>query len=172
MSRIEASAVSTAMPGAGAPRRTRVVNTGDRTFIGLLTIAGLSVLGVAALIVGVLWHNAQPAFAKFGLGFVTGTDWDPVQESFGALPFIYGTVVTSALALLVAVPVALGMALFVTEMSSPRVRSAVAFMLTSITLSINASRHTSAPSVLQGIKSQPVKTQPAQKPVTPAPTQK
>ena len=50
--------------------------------------------------------------------------------------------------------------------------SAVAFMLTSITLSINASRRTSAPSVLQGIKSQPVKTQPAQKPATPAPTQK
>jgi len=50
--------------------------------------------------------------------------------------------------------------------------SAVAFMVTSITLSINASRHTTAPSVLQGIKSQPVKTQPAQKPAAPAPTQK
>src|SRR5579872_1520167 len=117
MSRGADAAMSTAAPAMPAQRKVRVVNAGDRTFIGLLTGVGLSILLVGAVIVGVLWHTAQPALSKFGPGFVTGTDWDPVQDSFGALPFIYGTLVTSALALLLALPLAVGMALFLTEMA-------------------------------------------------------
>jgi phosphate transport system permease protein len=121
--------VSTASVAPLAARPARVVNLGDRSFVGLLTAAGLCVFAVAGVILFVVWHTAQPAAAKFGLGFVTGSDWDPVQESFGALPFIYGTLVTSALALVVAVPVSLGMSLFVTEMAPKRLRAIVAFAL-------------------------------------------
>jgi phosphate transport system permease protein len=119
---------ATAAPPAAA-RPARVINLGDRSYLGLLTAIGLSIFGVAAVILVVIWHTAQPAVAKFGLGFITGTDWDPVQESFGALPFIYGTLVTSALALMVAVPVSLGLALFVTEMAPKQLRPLVSFAL-------------------------------------------
>jgi phosphate transport system permease protein len=119
-------------PASTAPlavRPARVVNLGDRSFVGLLTAAGICIFAVAGVILFVVWHTAQPAMSKFGLSFVTGSDWDPVQESFGALPFIYGTLVTSGLALVVAVPVSLGMSLFVTEMAPKRLRAIVAFAL-------------------------------------------
>jgi phosphate transport system permease protein len=110
-------------------RRARVVNFGDRAFIGFLTAVGICVLVAAGIILLVVWTTARPAISRFGLGFITGTDWDPVQDSFGALPFIYGTLVTSGLALLVAVPVAMGLALFITEMAPSRLRPLVSFAL-------------------------------------------
>jgi phosphate transport system permease protein len=110
-------------------RRARIVNFGDRAFIGFLAAVGVCVLVVAGVILLTVWGTARPAIAHFGLGFITGTNWDPVQEIFGALPFIYGTLVTSGLALLVAVPVAMGLALFVTEMAPSRLRPLVSFAL-------------------------------------------
>jgi phosphate transport system permease protein len=84
---------------------------------------------VAALVtLASLLALARPAFAHVGLlAFLSGTDWDPVAGSFGALPFIYGTLVTSALALGLAVPVALGLSLFLTELAPARVRALVLF---------------------------------------------
>ena len=66
---------------------------------------------VASLVVG-----GWPAFARFGAGFLVGTEWDPVRETFGALPAIYGTLVTSIIALLIAVPLSFGIAVFLTEL--------------------------------------------------------
>jgi len=73
-----------------------------------------------ALLVGIIISlivGAWPAIEKYGLGFLTSTEWDPVQESYGGLVMIYGTLMTSAIALLIAVPVSFGIAMFLTELS-------------------------------------------------------
>jgi phosphate transport system permease protein len=61
--------------------------------------------------------------------FIRGSDWNPVEDSFGALPFIYGTVVTSLVAIVVAVPISIGLALFLTEMAPARLRKVVSFLV-------------------------------------------
>jgi len=73
--------------------------------------------------------SARPSIDKFGFGFVTGRQWDPVKEQFGALPFIYGTIVTSLLALIIAAPIGLGVAIFLNEMAASGVRSVIAFLV-------------------------------------------
>src|SRR5262245_49156698 len=107
--------VTAPAPGKGSALGR--VNLGDRVWGAVLTALGASVLLVAGLIVLELRRVAHPALQGGVAKFVRGTDWDPVQDSFGALPFIYGTLVTSAVALVVAVPVALGVAVFVTELA-------------------------------------------------------
>jgi phosphate transport system permease protein len=72
---------------------------------------------VLVAILGSLFVGAWPAIAKYGLGFLTSTTWDPVTEEFGGLVMIYGTLATSIIALLIAVPVSFGIALFLTELS-------------------------------------------------------
>jgi phosphate transport system permease protein len=67
-------------------------------------------------IIGSLWQGAWPAFRTFGAGFFTHTVWNPVTEKFGAFPAIYGTLITSAIAMLIAVPVGIGIAIFLTEL--------------------------------------------------------
>jgi phosphate transport system permease protein len=71
---------------------------------------------VIAILVS-LWLGALPALQKFGPGFLTSTEWNPVTENFGALPAIFGTLVTSAIAMLIGVPVSFGIAIFITELS-------------------------------------------------------
>jgi len=87
-------------------------------------IFGWAALGAAvltlAMLIGILISlliGAWPAISKFGLGFLASSVWDPVQEQFGGLVMIYGTLATSLIALLIAVPVSFGIALFLTEMS-------------------------------------------------------
>jgi phosphate transport system permease protein len=101
---------------------------GDRRWAALLTALGGAVLALAGVIVIALGRAAAPALGSLGLArFVAGSVWDPVAGQFGALPFIYGTLVTSALALAVALPVALGLALFLAEIGPRRLRRPVAF---------------------------------------------
>ncbi len=96
---------------------TRRLQHGDVIFRALTILAGVAVL-VAFLAIGyVLWNATPLPRAKFGLGFLTSTEWDPVREDFGALPFIYGTIMTSIFALLMAVPVGLGIAIFLAELA-------------------------------------------------------
>src|SRR5262249_40240583 len=84
---------------------------GDRIFnLVTLGLASVIILLLAGLAV-VLLVTAMPAIHKFGLGFLTSTDWDPVNDVYGALPFIWGTAVSSAIALAIAVPLSLGVAL-------------------------------------------------------------
>jgi phosphate transport system permease protein len=88
------------------------------------------VLAVVGVIVLICYRLASPAFHRLGLfSFLRGTDWNPVEDSFGALPFIYGTLVTSAVAIAVAMPIAIGLALFLTEMAPARVRKVVSFLV-------------------------------------------
>jgi phosphate transport system permease protein len=76
-----------------------------------------------------LYINSYLPRHKFGFGFFTSRTWDPVNEEFGALPFIYGTVVSSALALLVAVPLGVGAAIFLSELAPARISSYLTFVI-------------------------------------------
>jgi len=85
------------------------------------------VLGVLVLIVYELMLRSGLSWQAFGFKFFVGRDWDPVQVQFGALPFIYGTLVSSLLALIIAVPLSVGVAVFTTEMCPRRLRGPLSF---------------------------------------------
>jgi phosphate transport system permease protein len=105
------------------------LRSGD-TFAHLLTLlCAASVLLVTIALVQQLYVNSTLAIHKFGFRFLTGRTWDPVSGDFGALPFIYGTVVSSALALLVAVPLGVGAAIFLSELAPPRISNAMTFVI-------------------------------------------
>ncbi|MBK7119077.1 MAG: phosphate ABC transporter permease subunit PstC [Comamonadaceae bacterium] len=101
-------------PPARSPRTGPFV---DRLFGWAAKGAALLTLSLLVAILGSLFVGAWPAIAKYGLGFLTSTTWDPVTEEFGGLVMIYGTLATSFIALLIAVPVSFGIALFLTELS-------------------------------------------------------
>jgi phosphate transport system permease protein len=108
--------------GAGAlqsPSRSRRLSrlrTGDALFRAATRAAALGVLGVLAGVMLALVAGALPALTTFGPGFLTTQRWNPVTEQFGALAPIYGTLVTSLIAMLIAVPVGLLIAMFLTEL--------------------------------------------------------
>jgi phosphate transport system permease protein len=109
---------------AAAPR----VNVPDRAWGLLLGVLGAAVFAVAAIIVAELAKLSVPLLSKTGIAqFVAGSEWDVVRDAFGAMPFIYGTLVTSAVGLLLALPISIGLALFLTEISPPRIRSIISF---------------------------------------------
>ena len=100
-----------------------------RLFRTITLVFAASLLLWAGAVAWLLFVASKPAFAKFGWGFIRGTDWDPVNGIFGALPFIWGTCVSSAIALLIATPLGLGLALFLTELAPQKARSPVSFMV-------------------------------------------
>jgi phosphate transport system permease protein len=99
------------------PQRARSGPLADRVFGFVAKGAAIFTLGLLLAILTSLTISAWPAIAKYGLGFLTSTAWDPVQEEFGGLVMIYGTIATSIIALIIAVPVSFGIALFLTELS-------------------------------------------------------
>lgn len=107
----------------------RRMEHGDVIFRGLTIAAGLLVVLAAVGIGYELWQNSALARAKFGFDFLTGTNWDPVVEDFGALPFLYGTLQTSILALVIAVPIGLGIAIFLSELAPEWMRGALGFLV-------------------------------------------
>jgi phosphate transport system permease protein len=103
-------------------------NLADRAFGAALVALGGAVFVVAGVIVLELAKVAGPAVAKTGLSaFIRSSDWDAVRDAYGAAPFIYGTLVTSAIALVLALPAAIGLALFLTEMAPARLKTLVSF---------------------------------------------
>jgi phosphate transport system permease protein len=112
------------------PTPARTGNAGDRAWGLGITVFGGTLLVVAGLIVLELGRVAAPAWEHIGFArFLLSSDWDPVQEKFGALPFIYGTLVTSAVALAIALPVSVGLALFLSEMGPKRLRAPVGYAI-------------------------------------------
>lgn len=87
----------------------------DVFFAGTARVFAFLLLGIALLMVGLLYSGSLPSLQKFGFGFLTSVEWNPVSENFGALTPIIGTVVTAVIAMVIAVPVSLGVALFQTE---------------------------------------------------------
>ena len=110
-------------------RRNLPDRIGDPLLRGLTGLAAAvavaAVLGIAYEVV----HEAWPAISKFGIGFVTTNDWNPVTKRFGAAPFLYGTVVTSAIALLFAAPLSIAISIYLTELAPSRVRRPVATLV-------------------------------------------
>lgn len=102
---------------------------GDRVYRVVTTVFATAVPVLLALIAIEVLVAAWPAFETFGLRFVTSSAWDPVRGEFGAAPMIYGTVVSSALALLIATPFALGVAIFLAEFAPRWLRQPVAFLV-------------------------------------------
>ena len=99
------------------PRGFRRQQVADHAFRGLTLACALVVLLTLAAILGALFMGALPAFRAFGLSFFTRDVWNPVTEQFGAVAPIYGTLVTSTIALLLGVPVSFGIALFLTQLA-------------------------------------------------------
>lgn len=102
---------------------------GDRIFRGFLVATATAVPLLLLFLVYELWTGAAPAIDKFGIGFLTGDIWDPVAEEFGAWPLIIGTVLSAVLALCIAVPLSLGVAIFLVEFAPARVRGPVGFVI-------------------------------------------
>ncbi len=98
---------------------------GDMLFYALTAAASAAVIGLVFWLAYKVFAQAWPAMREFGLSFVWTVAWDPVAQSFGALDFIYGTVVTSFIALLIATPLSIGIALFLTEIAPRWVRGPV-----------------------------------------------
>ena len=100
----------------------------DSTFAGLMVVAALSIFAIVVLILYVLIHDSQLSIHAFGWKFFRTSNWDPVNGSFGALPFIYGTLVSSLLALLIAVPLSLCVSIFVIDICPPLLRGPISFL--------------------------------------------
>ena len=118
--------------GPGRPKLSvslQGVAYGDRAFKLLLTLAALLIPILLGFLLWELWVGSRLAMSKFGLDFVRTSVWDPVAERFGAFPLIFGTLLSSFLALLIAVPLSLGVAVYLTEFAPKFLRQPVAFVI-------------------------------------------
>ncbi|MBU1867294.1 MAG: phosphate ABC transporter permease subunit PstC [Candidatus Margulisbacteria bacterium] len=106
-----------------------VVRSGDVWFKGFIFAFAASIPLILFSLVGVLLFWAWPAIRHFGWGFIIGTAWDPLADNYGALPFIYGTVMSSLIALVIAVPLGLGCAIFISEIYKSKLREYIAVMV-------------------------------------------
>ena len=114
------------------PRRssgTRESLFADNVFRGFVVFCSLAVLAIVGLIFYELLSQSHLSISKFGLKFLVKQIWDPVAEDFGALPFIYGTMVSSLVGLAIAVPLSVGTALFLTEICPRRIRAVLSLLV-------------------------------------------
>src|SRR5690242_15312741 len=114
----------------------------DQAFRGVVVLCAVTVLAIVGLIFFELVSQSRLSMSKFGFSFLVKQIWDPVAEDFGALPFVYGTIVSSILGLLIAVPLSVGTALFLTELCPRWLRS---------TLSLLVELLAAIPSVIYGL---------------------
>lgn len=115
--------------GAAPPRALARGGRGDQLFLALAWLCGAATVGLLLFLTVTLLFDAWPALQRFGLRFLTASEWDPVFESFGTWPYIYGTLMTSAVALTLATPVAVGGAIYLAEYAPPWVRQVVGFVV-------------------------------------------
>ncbi len=128
-------AVAAEKPSLGRPGEGRVrafigrLRSGDEIAHIITLLFASSILVITGLLVYELYANSALSRHKFGWQFFFTRTWDPVFENFGALPFIYGTVVITAVGLLIAVPLGVGAAIFLAELAPPRVSDALTFLI-------------------------------------------
>jgi phosphate transport system permease protein len=108
-------------------RTSKISKYLDVVFRYSLLICSVSIIAVMVLFFYELTSRSKLSIARFGLGFFVGTTWDPVAGVFGALPFIYGTLISSLVALVLAVPLAVGVSIFVTELCPRYLRGPISF---------------------------------------------
>jgi len=127
------AASSTVATGAGPARPEQSfwqrVRGGDEIALGITFLSAFSVLFITGMIVWELWANSSLPRHQFGWSFLVTQTWDPVAGQFGALPFIYGTLVTSALAMLIGIPLGVGAAIFLAEFAPPKISDALTFLI-------------------------------------------
>jgi phosphate transport system permease protein len=117
------------------PRSRLQLALGREANLGDLAFRRVTALFASLVIVILLWmavemaRSSKLSFVAFGLGFITSSDWDPVRDQFGGLPFVFGTVVSSLLALLIAVPISLGIAIYLSELAHPKLRTPMGFLV-------------------------------------------
>jgi phosphate transport system permease protein len=116
---------TTTSPSLRASRRRLGDRIGDVALHGLTLAAALAAVAALLAIVYKVFRLAHPAFSHFGLSFITSTTWDPVHKRFGALGFIYGTAVSSLIALLIATPLAIAIGLYLSELAPRGIRALV-----------------------------------------------
>jgi phosphate transport system permease protein len=117
---------------AAVPQPARIAKRhfgGDEVAYLFTLLFAVSILAITVLLVWQLWVHSSPAKEKFGLGFLTSSLWNPVTDQFGALPFIYGTIITSFLALLISVPLGVGAAIYLSELAPPKVSITLTFLV-------------------------------------------
>ena len=114
---------------ASPAARLHGVATGDVAFRAVLTVAALAIPVLLGFLVWELVQGSELAIGKFGLGFLGTSTWDPVADRFGAMPLIFGTLLSSFLALLFAVPLSLGVAIFLTEFAPVVIRRPIGFVI-------------------------------------------
>jgi phosphate transport system permease protein len=124
---------TTALKDAGPVTGSRSffvkLRDGDEIARLVTLIFATTVVVITATLVWELWVNSALPRQKFGFHFFVTSVWDPIMDQYGALPFIYGTMVTSAVALLIAVPLGIGAAIFLAELAPPRVSDALQFFI-------------------------------------------
>ncbi|HEX7996937.1 MAG TPA: phosphate ABC transporter permease subunit PstC [Pyrinomonadaceae bacterium] len=104
-------------------------STGDAVFRLILLGSVLLILAIIAMMIYQMAANSALSLKQFGFGFLKGRTWNPIRGEFGALPFIYGTVVSSIIALIIAVPLSLGIAIFLVEQAPRRAARPIAFLV-------------------------------------------
>jgi phosphate transport system permease protein len=124
-----ATVAVTAPPQSQQRRLANLLRDGDQIAHLVTFLFAASVFLVTVFLVYELWIHSGPSRAKFGFHFLTSKTWDPVADEFGALPFIYGTVVTSFIALLISVPLGVGAAIFLSELAPPRLSNSCTFLV-------------------------------------------
>ncbi len=117
----------TVVPEFQVVRRRRF--SGDSVFTSLTLVFGFIIVALLLGMLVALNIDAMPSVLKFGFSFLWGTTWNPVTEEFGALPAVYGTLLTSIVSLIIAVPVSLGAAIFLVEMAPSWVRGPASFLI-------------------------------------------
>lgn len=108
---------------------SNILRRNDRIAFSISLASGLITIALLAGILYQLVVLSIPAIQQYGIGFLFSTEWDPVHKKFGALPFIYGTLVSSAIALLIATPFGIGTALYLTELAPKSLRGIIAFVV-------------------------------------------
>ena len=104
-------------------------NFGDIFFKNLTKFFAFTILFLIVVFLVVIYQNSKPAIEKFGWGFLTNDVWDPIMDEYGALPFIYGTIVSSTLALIIALPLSVGIAIFLTEICPKKFEQFFSFFI-------------------------------------------
>jgi phosphate transport system permease protein len=115
--------------GSAHPSLWQRIRAGDEIAVGVTFLCAFSILAITAYVVWELWINSALPRHQFGWSFLVTQTWDPVVGNFGALPFVYGTLVTSALALIIAVPLGVGSAIFLAELAPPMLSDGLAFLI-------------------------------------------
>jgi phosphate transport system permease protein len=118
-----------AEPPPRAPVRLFGRDWADVLFRTVVTLGAIAVPVLLGFLVWELYQGSRLAIERFGFGFLSSSRWDPVAGQFGATPLIFGTLISSFLALLIAVPLSLGVAIFLTEFAPQRIRTPISFVI-------------------------------------------